>query len=173
MCHGMLHILPAQHNSGSAVKLKCAPARQPCTSGVCDGKAFLVQRSTRSVSPLCAPVTQAKLTQLSRLEERLDVKLAIAAELPGQFEGLARQQAAAESAVEVFRKDMSRYAGGRSCLPAAMHVPQSRLPAPCLWVTTVATSWMGASHHLCWTQADTSKCCRWCRPWLRSACSCS
>jgi hypothetical protein len=49
---------------------------------------------------------QAKLCQLIRLEERLDVKLAIAAELPGQFEGLARQQAAGEAAVEALRKDV-------------------------------------------------------------------
>jgi hypothetical protein len=50
--------------------------------------------------------TQAKLCQLSRLEERLDVKLAIAAELPGQFEGLARQQAAGEAAAEALKKDV-------------------------------------------------------------------
>jgi hypothetical protein len=49
---------------------------------------------------------QAKLSQLGRLEERLDVKLAIAAELPGQFEGLAKQQAAGDYAVEGLRKEI-------------------------------------------------------------------
>lgn len=34
------------------------------------------------------------------------MQLAIAAELPGQFEGLARQQAAGEAAVETLRKDV-------------------------------------------------------------------
>lgn len=143
MCHGMLHILPAQHNSGSAVKLKCAPARQPCTSGVCDGKAFLVQRSTRSVSPLCAPVTQAKLTQLSRLEEQLDVKLAIAAELPGQFEGLARQQAAAESAVEVFRKDVKVCRG--PLMLACCHACTSVTPAGSLPVGNNSCNFLDGS----------------------------
>lgn len=51
---------------------------------------------------------QAKLCQMSRLEERLDVKLAVAANLPGQFEDLARQQAAGDSALEGVRKDTKR-----------------------------------------------------------------
>jgi hypothetical protein len=64
---------------------------------------------------------QAKLSQLSRLEERLDVKLAIAAELPGQFEVLAKQQAAGECVADGLRKDVKVRAGqpfsvGRSSL---------------------------------------------------------
>lgn len=49
---------------------------------------------------------QAKLSQLGRLEERLDVKLAIAAELPGQFEVLTKQQAAGECVADGLRKDV-------------------------------------------------------------------
>jgi hypothetical protein len=78
--------------------------------------------------PLCAvSAPQSKLTQLSRLEERLDVKLAIAAELPGQFEGLAKQQAAAEAAMETYRKDakVGRQLAGRH---AACHMPVAALP---------------------------------------------
>lgn len=70
-------------------------------SNHCSGRA-------RGKAPvLCVPVLlQAKLSQLGRLEERLDVKLAIAAELPGQFDGLAKQQAAGDYAVEGLRKDI-------------------------------------------------------------------
>jgi hypothetical protein len=64
---------------------------------------------------------QAKLSQLGRLEERLDLKLAIAAELPGQFEGLAKQQAAGGYVVEGLRKDikvgLTRCGGRLLCCP--------------------------------------------------------
>jgi hypothetical protein len=49
---------------------------------------------------------QGKLGQLSCLEERLDVKLAVTAGLPGQVEALAAEQVAAQASVEGLRKDI-------------------------------------------------------------------
>ena len=40
------------------------------------------------------------------MEERLDVKLAIAAELPGQVDSVAKQQVSASVLVEGLRKDI-------------------------------------------------------------------
>lgn len=51
-------------------------------------------------------VLQSKLSSLSRLEERLDLKLGLAAELPGRLEGLAQQQAAESAGLETLRKDV-------------------------------------------------------------------
>lgn len=51
-------------------------------------------------------LAQAKLCSLGRLEDRLDVKLAVAAELPGQMEGLARQQRADEASFEGLRSEV-------------------------------------------------------------------
>ncbi|WIA41747.1 hypothetical protein OEZ86_009090 [Tetradesmus obliquus] len=49
---------------------------------------------------------QAKLSSLGRLEERLDIKLAVAAELPGQLEGLARQQRSDAAGMEGLRAEV-------------------------------------------------------------------
>jgi hypothetical protein len=49
---------------------------------------------------------QAKLSSLGRLEDRLDIKLSVAAELPGQMEGLARQQRAEAASMEGLRSEV-------------------------------------------------------------------
>jgi hypothetical protein len=51
-------------------------------------------------------ILQAKLSSLGRLEDRLDIKLSVAAELPGQMEGLARQQRAEAASMEGLRSEV-------------------------------------------------------------------
>lgn len=49
---------------------------------------------------------QSKLSKLGSLEDRLDVKLAVAAELPGKIDALARQQRAGDAGLEVLRGEI-------------------------------------------------------------------
>jgi hypothetical protein len=51
-------------------------------------------------------ILQAKLSSLGRLEDRLNIKLSVAAELPGQMEGLARQQRAEAASMEGLRSEV-------------------------------------------------------------------
>lgn len=55
---------------------------------------------------VCASILQAKLSSLGRLEDRLDIKLAVTADLPGQLEGLARQQRSEAAGMEGLRAEV-------------------------------------------------------------------
>ena len=53
-----------------------------------------------------SPLLQSKLSKLGSLEDRLEVKLAVATELPGRIEALARQQRVGDSGLESLRGDI-------------------------------------------------------------------
>lgn len=125
-----LHVQAGCSPSRCAVSKRAMPAEQvsrpvplnrTCSTGVKQHHQSVGMRLILAVLLLHAAVAQSKLSALGRLEERLDVKLAIAAELPGQFEGLAKQQAAGECAVDALTKDIK--VSTAAWLPKPVAVP--------------------------------------------------
>jgi hypothetical protein len=83
----------SQHNACSTVAVDCSLTVHSPTSAW----------SLVAIAPI---VLQAKLSSLGRLEDRLHIKLSVAAELPGQMEGLARQQRAEAASMEGLRSEV-------------------------------------------------------------------
>jgi hypothetical protein len=111
---------------------------------------------------------QAKLSSLGRLEDRLDITLSVAAELPGQMEGLARQQRAEAASMEGLRSEVRLLQAQLGKLERSQALAKSEAAVATLnptqlshvsrqgelAITSVASSsvWDPYSSQLCWQQ---------------------